>query len=213
MLVTINSSVNILIYCTFGNRFKTVFLQIFCGRKPHVQTVRTGLELRRSQMHADGISTAHLSSGNVGARGTSFGSNSNRLGPSTVTTTTFVSSTASASVLTSRPPHLECPLTAKVSLSATSTSSCSDEAAKIQPVLNGVVAVKSSINPEYSSGSSDSSPEDAALVDKDLDSVEKEVEALVTAKMKRSKSDHLGRCECNNGFNNHRIRQSTPKSP
>ena len=40
-LVTINSSINILIYCTFGNKFKTIFLQIFCGRKPHIQTMTT----------------------------------------------------------------------------------------------------------------------------------------------------------------------------
>jgi hypothetical protein len=26
--VTINSSINILIYCTFGNKFKTIFLQV-----------------------------------------------------------------------------------------------------------------------------------------------------------------------------------------
>ena len=28
LLVTINSSVNILIYCTFGKKFRTVFLQV-----------------------------------------------------------------------------------------------------------------------------------------------------------------------------------------
>jgi hypothetical protein len=39
LLVTINSSVNILIYCIFGNKFKTLFMQIFCGQKPHVTTV------------------------------------------------------------------------------------------------------------------------------------------------------------------------------
>ena len=33
LLVTINSSVNILIYCIFGNKFKTVFMQIFCRRR------------------------------------------------------------------------------------------------------------------------------------------------------------------------------------
>ena len=33
-LVTINSSVNILIYCTFGKKFRTVFMQIFFGRQP-----------------------------------------------------------------------------------------------------------------------------------------------------------------------------------
>ena len=39
LFVTINSSVNILIYCIFGNKFKTLFMQIFCGAKPQVQTV------------------------------------------------------------------------------------------------------------------------------------------------------------------------------
>ncbi len=39
LLVTINSSVNILIYCIFGAKFKTLFMQIFCGAKPQVQTV------------------------------------------------------------------------------------------------------------------------------------------------------------------------------
>ena len=34
MLVTINSSVNILIYCTFGKKFRTVFMQIFFGKQP-----------------------------------------------------------------------------------------------------------------------------------------------------------------------------------
>ena len=29
LLVTINSSVNILIYCTFGKKFRTVFLQVY----------------------------------------------------------------------------------------------------------------------------------------------------------------------------------------
>ena len=33
-LVTINSSVNILIYCTFGKKFRTVFMQIFFGKQP-----------------------------------------------------------------------------------------------------------------------------------------------------------------------------------
>ena len=48
--MSINSSVNFLIYCIFGNKFKTIFMQIFCGQKPRVQTVRTGLEYRRSQL-------------------------------------------------------------------------------------------------------------------------------------------------------------------
>ena len=34
LLVTINSSVNILIYCTFGKKFRTVFMQIFFGKQP-----------------------------------------------------------------------------------------------------------------------------------------------------------------------------------
>ena len=33
-LVTCNSSVNILIYCTFGKKFRTVFMQIFFGKQP-----------------------------------------------------------------------------------------------------------------------------------------------------------------------------------
>ena len=33
-LVTINSSVNILIYCIFGKKFRTVFMQIFLGKEP-----------------------------------------------------------------------------------------------------------------------------------------------------------------------------------
>eukprot|EP00095_Tigriopus_kingsejongensis_P010932 snap_masked-scaffold206_size259025-processed-gene-1.14 protein:Tk10932 transcript:snap_masked-scaffold206_size259025-processed-gene-1.14-mRNA-1 annotation:"fmrfamide receptor" len=49
LLVTINSSVNILIYCIFGNKFKTIFLQIFCGRKPHIQQMRTCRDFRRNQ--------------------------------------------------------------------------------------------------------------------------------------------------------------------
>ncbi len=50
LLVTINSSVNFLVYCIFGNKFKQMFMQIFCGRKPRLQAVHRGLELRRSQM-------------------------------------------------------------------------------------------------------------------------------------------------------------------
>ncbi|TRY67168.1 hypothetical protein TCAL_05489 [Tigriopus californicus] len=49
LLVTINSSVNILIYCIFGNKFKTIFLQIFCGKKPHIQQMRTCRDFRRNQ--------------------------------------------------------------------------------------------------------------------------------------------------------------------
>ncbi len=48
--MTINSSVNFLVYCIFGNKFKQMFMQIFCGRKPRLQAVHRGLELRRSQM-------------------------------------------------------------------------------------------------------------------------------------------------------------------
>ena len=33
-LVIINSSMNILIYCTFGKKFRTVFMQIFFGKQP-----------------------------------------------------------------------------------------------------------------------------------------------------------------------------------
>ena len=33
-LVIINSSVNILVYCTFGKKFRTVFMQIFFGKQP-----------------------------------------------------------------------------------------------------------------------------------------------------------------------------------
>ena len=33
-LVIINSSGNILIYCTFGKKFRTVFMQIFFGKQP-----------------------------------------------------------------------------------------------------------------------------------------------------------------------------------
>lgn len=39
LLVTINSSVNFFIYCTFGQKFRTVFMQMFCGQKPRVQAV------------------------------------------------------------------------------------------------------------------------------------------------------------------------------
>ena len=41
LLVTINSSVNILIYCIFGAKFKSLFMQIFCRRKgPSINDVR-----------------------------------------------------------------------------------------------------------------------------------------------------------------------------
>lgn len=66
LLVTINSSVNILIYCIFGNKFKTLFMQIFCGRKPHIQTVRTGLELRRGIERSQFDSASCRSSTNNG---------------------------------------------------------------------------------------------------------------------------------------------------
>ncbi|XP_074645239.1 FMRFamide receptor-like [Tubulanus polymorphus] len=33
LLVAINSAINFLLYCVFGNKFRRVFLQIFCGRK------------------------------------------------------------------------------------------------------------------------------------------------------------------------------------
>ena len=45
-LVTINSSVNILIYCIFGKKFRTVFLKIFCGKEPPCIMTST-----RSQYH------------------------------------------------------------------------------------------------------------------------------------------------------------------
>lgn len=34
LLVTFNSSVNFVIYCIFGKKFKILFLKIFCGRQP-----------------------------------------------------------------------------------------------------------------------------------------------------------------------------------
>ena len=44
LLVTINSSVNILIYCIFGAKFKSLFMQIFCRRKAAPQRAhRSGL--------------------------------------------------------------------------------------------------------------------------------------------------------------------------
>ena len=33
LLVTLNSSVNFIIYCIFGEKFKRLFCQLFCGRK------------------------------------------------------------------------------------------------------------------------------------------------------------------------------------
>ena len=48
-LVTINSSVNILIYCIFGKKFRTVFLKIFLGRDPPCILTST-----RSQYHKNG---------------------------------------------------------------------------------------------------------------------------------------------------------------
>ena len=39
LLVIINSSGNILIYCTFGKKFRTVFMQIFFGRQPKTRNM------------------------------------------------------------------------------------------------------------------------------------------------------------------------------
>ena len=33
LLVTLNSSVNFIIYCIFGEKFKRLFCHLFCGRK------------------------------------------------------------------------------------------------------------------------------------------------------------------------------------
>ena len=45
-LVVVNSSVNILIYCIFGKKFRTVFLKIFLGKEPPCIMTST-----RSQYH------------------------------------------------------------------------------------------------------------------------------------------------------------------
>ncbi|XP_068245096.1 FMRFamide receptor-like [Palaemon carinicauda] len=42
LLVTINSSVNFIIYCTFGQKFRNVFLKTFCSRFVPTSLVRTG---------------------------------------------------------------------------------------------------------------------------------------------------------------------------
>lgn len=54
LLVTVNSSINIFIYCTFGNKFKTVFMQIFCGKKPETQTRRFRIIYGKSKLHQPG---------------------------------------------------------------------------------------------------------------------------------------------------------------
>jgi len=41
LFVTINSSINFLIYCLFGNKFRTIFMQIFCCRPLPVQNNTT----------------------------------------------------------------------------------------------------------------------------------------------------------------------------
>ena len=46
LLVTINSSVNFVIYCIFGNKFKQTFLQLFCCcRRGRTQTRQTTMEM------------------------------------------------------------------------------------------------------------------------------------------------------------------------
>ncbi|XP_064110771.1 FMRFamide receptor-like [Macrobrachium nipponense] len=42
LLVTINSSVNFIIYCTFGQKFRKVFLRMFCSRLAPPSLVRSG---------------------------------------------------------------------------------------------------------------------------------------------------------------------------
>ena len=39
LLVTVNSSVNFFVYCTFGQKFRTVFMQMFCGQKVHIISI------------------------------------------------------------------------------------------------------------------------------------------------------------------------------
>ena len=63
MLVTINSSVNILIYCTFGKKFRTVFMQIFFGKQPpyvlsSTSVLRTGHRASEPQGNGREIANA-----------------------------------------------------------------------------------------------------------------------------------------------------------
>lgn len=52
LLVTINSSVNIIIYCTFGKKFRTVFMQIFLGKQPvPCINMTTNHRLHQQQQH------------------------------------------------------------------------------------------------------------------------------------------------------------------
>ena len=39
LLVTVNSSVNFFVYCTFGQKFRTVFMQMFCGQKVQIISI------------------------------------------------------------------------------------------------------------------------------------------------------------------------------
>ena len=45
LLVTVNSSVNFFVYCTFGQKFRTVFMQMFCGQKVNSLIRRWPIEI------------------------------------------------------------------------------------------------------------------------------------------------------------------------
>ena len=55
-LVIINSSVNILVYCTFGKKFRTVFMQIFFGKQPPCTIITS-----RSVAHSHATQAMNLS--------------------------------------------------------------------------------------------------------------------------------------------------------
>ena len=77
-LVTINSSVNILIYCIFGKKFRTVFMQIFFGKQPPCI-----LTTSRSTHHAHLIGNGNGNPSSIG------GGPSNSLHPEIVPLNTY----------------------------------------------------------------------------------------------------------------------------
>ena len=50
LLVTLNSSVNLVIYCIFGERFKRIFCQLFCRLRSHSDGIQDHPFLHRSPL-------------------------------------------------------------------------------------------------------------------------------------------------------------------
>ena len=95
-LVIINSSMNILIYCTFGKKFRTVFMQIFFGKQPPciITTSRSVAHTYGNKNNGKNNHINHTQSSYISNNSTTNGTNGSETVP-----------------LTSFPNHLDLPNT------------------------------------------------------------------------------------------------------